>query len=117
MLDSVFDRETCRVPFIVSIISGEPIVGVIDDLMKTLDRIPIWKRLGEVPEEVDDLKKRVATLEEMLNGKWPAEVCRFCGARAVRLKDQRGPDMQGVVTEFWTCSECGQNDRRRAKPG
>ena len=31
-------------------------MSLLDDVMKVLDRIPIWKRLGEVPSEVDDLK-------------------------------------------------------------
>ncbi|MFH0342813.1 MAG: hypothetical protein ACHBNF_11935 [Chromatiales bacterium] len=58
-------------------------MGAIDDFLKMLDRIPIWRRLGEVPGEVDDLKRRVAELEQKLNGKWPPDVCEFCGTRAV----------------------------------
>ncbi|HEY0920503.1 hypothetical protein [Devosia sp.] len=91
-------------------------MGAIDDFMKMLDRIPIWKRLGEVPSEVYDLKRRVADLEEKLGGKWPAEVCRYCGERAVRLMDHRGPDAHGIITELWTCGACQQTDRRPVKP-
>jgi hypothetical protein len=102
---------------IVGIDSGwRGTVGILEDIQKSLDRIPIWKRLGEVPAEVDDLRRRVAELERQLNGKWPPDVCRFCGARAVRLRDHKGPDMQGIVTELWTCAECNQTDRRRVKP-
>ena len=90
-------------------------MGAIEDVMKVLDRIPIWKRLGEVPAEVDDLKRRVAELEEKLNGKWPADVCRYCGERAVRLSDTRGPNTQGIFTEYWDCASCGQSDRRPVK--
>ncbi|MDP3316591.1 MAG: hypothetical protein Q8M47_11075 [Devosia sp.] len=87
----------------------------IDDISKLLDRIPIWKRLGEVPAEVDQLKKQVADLEAKLNGKWPADVCRFCGEREVRLMDHRGPDSHGIITELWTCGACSQVDRRPVK--
>lgn len=90
-------------------------MGMIDDTLKVLDRIPIWKRLGTVPDEVDDLKRRVADLEEKLNGKWPADVCRKCGARALRLSTHRGPDMKGYVTEIWECGECHKTDHRRVK--
>ena len=105
------------VPFIVSTIeAGDFIMGAIDDILKALDRIPIWKRLGEVPAEVDQLKTQVAALEAKLNGKWPADVCRYCGERAVRLMDHRGPDMHGVITELWECGACQQTDRRSVKP-
>lgn len=89
-------------------------MGAIDDIGKMLDRIPIWKRLGEVPAEVDDLKKRVADLEQQLGGKWPADVCKFCGARAARLSSKRGPSGD-IITEVWKCAECGQADHRPMK--
>jgi len=75
-------------------------MGIVDETLKALDRIPIWRRLGEVPGEVDDLKKRVETLEEMLNGKWPADVCKRCGERAVRMQ----ASMPG--RQQWLCAEC-----------
>ena len=60
-------------------------MGVIEDMLKALDRIPGWKRLQEVPNEVDELKTKVAALEEKLGEKWPADICRHCGERAARL--------------------------------
>lgn len=91
-------------------------MGVLDDVWNALDRIPIWKRLQEVPDEVDDLKKRVADLEEKLNGKWPAEVCRYCGERATRLSMSVGPTDKGAMREEWLCASCGQTDVRLTKP-
>jgi hypothetical protein len=84
-------------------------MGVIEDILKALDRIPLWKRLQQVPEEVDKLQTRVADLEQKLNGKWPGDVCRYCGARAARLAaPPRGQ-------ENWKCEECGQTDYRPIK--
>jgi len=92
-------------------------VGIVDETLKVLERIPIWKRLGEIPAEVDDLKQRLAVLEGQLNGKWPADVCRYCGARAVRLARQFGrPDIHGLMVEEWACGDCGRVDERRVKP-
>jgi hypothetical protein len=91
-------------------------MSVIDDVLKVLDRIPIWKRLQEVPSEVDDLKRRIAELEEKLGGKWPADVCRFCGERAVRLHVTLGPDEKGYMHENWHCSNCNNTDVRLVKP-
>jgi hypothetical protein len=91
-------------------------MGMIDDILKALDRIPIWKRLQQVPSEVDELQSRIAVLEEKLGGKWPADVCRYCGERAARLTNHRGPDNKGVFTEIWTCAACSQKDHRHVKP-
>ena len=88
-------------------------MGILDDVMKTLDRIPIWKRLNEVPEEVDSLKARVNELEAKLGGKWPADVCRMCGARAARLGHTILQDK--VSVERWDCSDCNQSDFRHVK--
>lgn len=83
-------------------------MGIVDDILKALDRVPVWKRVQELPSEVDDLKGRIAALEEKLSGKWPADVCRFCGARAARLAGApRGSE------EKWFCEECNQTDFRR----
>ncbi len=89
-------------------------MGVLDDIIKTLDRIPVWKRLQIIPEEVDDLRNRVVELEEKLGGKWPPDVCKFCGARAARLTGTRGPDAKGKLYQLWGCGECSNVERRLA---
>lgn len=93
---------------------GFDMVPTFDDLMKLMDRFPIWKRLQGIPLEVDELKRSVAALEGKLNGKWPADVCRFCGERTARLTAQHGP-RDGAMIENWFCSACSQNDRRMMK--
>jgi len=35
------------------------------DILAILDRLPIWKRLHKIPDEVDQLKARVDELERM----------------------------------------------------
>jgi hypothetical protein len=90
-------------------------MGILEDLMKALDRIPIWKRLNEVPSEVGDLKQRVAELETKLEGKWPADVCRFCGERAARLDYMIPANEKGIYREDWLCEKCQKEDRRSYK--
>lgn len=81
-------------------------MGIVDETLKVLDRIPIWKRLGEVPDEIDDMKKRVAALEKMLGGKWPADVCKACGARALRMQSSM------IGRQHWLCAECKKMEIR-----
>jgi hypothetical protein len=90
-------------------------MGILEDVMSVLDRIPVWKRLQELPSEVDRLKNQVADLEQKLGGKWPADVCKFCGERAVRLANTLGPDAKGNMQENWKCSACNQMERRLVK--
>lgn len=90
-------------------------MGILDDVLKALDRIPVWKRLQQLPTEVNELQARVTALEQMLGGKWPAEVCRFCGARAARLSSSLGPDDRGQMHEHWTCGECNRDEKRLKK--
>lgn len=87
-------------------------MGVLDDTMKLLDRIPVWKRLQTIPDEVDALSKRVVELEEKLGGKWPPDVCKFCGERAARLSHSLGPDTKGKIQQSWGCASCGNVEKR-----
>ena len=91
-------------------------MGLLDDIMKTLDRIPVWKRLQIIPKEVDELRNRVAELEEKLGAKWPPDVCKFCGARAARLTGNLGPNTntKGKLYQRWECGDCGNVERRLA---
>lgn len=79
-------------------------MGILEDILTALDRIPVWKRLQALPGEVDELKGRLASLETKMGGKWPGDVCPFCGAQALRMETN---DMHGM-RELWKCGECGK---------
>ena len=82
-------------------------MGMIEDLLRALDRVPLWKRLGDIPVEVDDLKRRVGAVEEKLGHKWPPDVCKSCGARALRMTKSTAD------REVWTCAACNNVEFRR----
>jgi hypothetical protein len=78
-------------------------MGMIEDMLKALDRIDAWRDLQAVPAKMKALDERMAALEAAL-ARCPAEGCAFCGARAVRLDRV---DMHGQ-REQWKCGECGK---------
>lgn len=87
----------------------------LKDLMALLDRWEVWQRVRETPERLDALEPRIAALEEMLGGKWPPDVCKACGERAVRLAQSMAPIQGGVVRQEWHCSACTRTEVRLVK--
>jgi len=90
-------------------------MGLLEDMLKALDRVEWWKELRGVPTRIDALEKKVAELEEKLGGKWPADVCKFCGERAVRLETTWPPN-KGLIEQEWRCQKCGQYEHRSVRP-
>lgn len=86
------------------------------DLVDLLDKIPLWKRLTQTPARIDELEKRVAKLEELLQDTRPPEVCPYCGKRGMRLYHSFGFDDKGVTREEWKCELCGKNHKKSFKP-
>jgi hypothetical protein len=78
-------------------------MGVLEDMLKALDRIDAWRDLQAVPAKMKALEDRMASLEAAL-ARCPAEGCPFCGARAFRLERV---DMHGQ-REIWECGDCGK---------
>lgn len=91
-------------------------MGMLEDILKALDRFDEWKRMREAPGRVDELQKRIAELETKLSGKWPADVCRKCGERSMRLYHTAGPTDKGLLREEWNCGACDFYDVRLIKP-
>jgi hypothetical protein len=91
-------------------------MGLLEDMLKALDRVEIWKELQGTPKRIAELEKRVMELEEKLGGKWPADVCKFCGERSVRLRQKMGPVEGGYMREHWQCASCTKTDIRLVKP-
>jgi transposase-like protein len=84
-------------------------MGILEDILSALERIPIWKRLQGIPHEVDDLKRRLVELEGLINGKVAGAVCPYCGSRKFHLDHA---DMHGQ-REVWKCDECGKDRQYR----
>jgi len=90
-------------------------MGMLDDIMKTLDRWEVWRTLQMVPARTEALERRVSELEDKLGGKWPPDVCRYCGERASRLHQSYQADAKGIIKELWHCSACNKYEDRAHK--
>ena len=95
-------------------------MGMLEDIMKTLDRIPNWKRIQAAPKELDALTARVQALEAMLK---PAtgSACPSCGTMAYKLtRSTPSPEpwgSMGARQDHFACSACGYTDIRERNPG
>ncbi len=43
-------------------------MGLLEDILLALERIPIWKRVKALPDEVEALKARIKVLEDRMAG-------------------------------------------------
>lgn len=77
--------------------------STLESILTLLDKWPRWKRINDMPDNLDDLLSRMAKLEKRLE-KRPGEDCPYCGEPALRLTQQ---GMNGQWEE-WTCAECGK---------
>jgi len=95
-------------------------MGIIEDVMKTLDRIPNWKRIQAAPKELDALEQRVKALEAALKPATGA-ACPSCGALAYKLMNSTpSPEpwgSMGARQDHFACSGCGYTDIRERNPG
>ncbi|CDH01737.1 hypothetical protein [Xenorhabdus bovienii] len=84
-------------------------MGMLSELNNLLDTIPLWKRLKSVPDEVEQLKQRIAELEVYIQAK-PGDKCPKCGMMSYSL-DRTEPDPTfhdlGVQRDVYSCSKCG----------
>jgi hypothetical protein len=84
------------------------------DVQKLLENWPLWRRISELPAEVDRLHSRIDKLEQKLGGneKWPPDVCKFCGDRESRLSSSsRGPIQRGNLLRFGAALPAGRTRR------
>ena len=95
-------------------------MGILEDVMKTLDRIPNWKRIQAAPQAIDALEQRIKALEAKLA---PAtgDQCPSCKAMAYKLmRSTPAPPPwggMGVRQDHFQCGACDYTDIRERTPG
>jgi hypothetical protein len=86
-------------------------VGILGDILATLEKWDQWKEIKTAPKRIAELEKRVANLEQLLSGKAAPDFCRHCRERGARY--ERTVGSTGHKQELWKCEKCGHIDRRQ----
>jgi hypothetical protein len=95
-------------------------MGILEDVMKALERIPAWKRVQATPDQIAALQQRVAALEDRLK---PAtgKQCPSCGEmtfKLIRSTSAKEPwGSMGVREDHLACSTCSYTDSIQRNPG
>ncbi|GMR17679.1 MAG: hypothetical protein BMS9Abin33_0072 [Gammaproteobacteria bacterium] len=84
----------------------------VADLLKVLNRIPAWGRIVTLPDKVEALERRLASLERKTykGDAKSAELCPKCSQYTFELKSRNPHPIYGkigVQEEHYKCSECG----------
>jgi hypothetical protein len=96
-------------------------MSAIGDIASLLEKIPIWKRLTALPDEVKALQARVSALETEIQKRPSLEACPICGTgnlkvTAVRPHPQLGD--VGIQERTVKCDNpaCGHTEDRIHDP-
>jgi uncharacterized protein with PIN domain len=86
-------------------------MGILEDVIRALERIPAWKRLNQLPDEVAALRARVELLERAGTQRTPqADECPRCHSLTWRLlREEPEPEpwgSMGARQTVWACSTC-----------
>jgi hypothetical protein len=90
-------------------------MGIVEDIIKALERVPAWKRIAVLPAEVAALEERIKALEARLA---PAtgDQCPRCRELAFALVDTVNAPPPfgdlGLRIDIFRCSSCNYEDRR-----
>lgn len=89
-------------------------MGMLEDVIKALERIPLWKQVSVLPARVEQLEARIASLEAQLAGK-PGALCPMCNATGfARTASKPDPvfGATGLMLDSYRCPDCGHAEDR-----
>lgn len=84
-------------------------MGLLSELNTLPEKIPLWKKLQSVPEEMEELKLRLAKLE-MATSAATGDKCPKCSKLTFaldRIEDDPTFGDLGVQRDVYICSSCG----------
>lgn len=92
-------------------------MGILEDVLSALDRIPLWKRVSKLPSEYEALEARVKALEDRLSGPKGLD-CPKCGEPKLMLQSSAPHPtfgFAGTKIDTYKCSSCNFSETRNRK--
>lgn len=81
-------------------------MSMLKDVLDALDRIPVWKRMQQMPAEIEALRARVEQLEARLRSA-TGDQCPKCRAMSFELIETRPePEPWGSMGAMETVRRC-----------
>ena len=90
-------------------------MSLLEDVIKALERIPLWKRVSALPEEVESLRRRLEAVEAQLAGKTGPQ-CPLCEAPGFKRTSSKPDPVMGdlgVIQDTFQCPNCGHSEHRQ----
>lgn len=89
-------------------------MGMLEDLMKALERIPLWKQVSALPATVSALEARIAALEARLDTSSGSRcpMCQSSGFMRTGSKPDPAFGALGVMLDMFSCPGCGHHEAR-----
>jgi hypothetical protein len=96
-------------------------MSAIGDIAALLEKIPIWKRLKALPEQVDALQARLAALENEIAKRPSLETCPICNSgnlKVVSVNPHPTLGKVGIQERSLKCDNvaCGHTEKRLHDP-
>jgi DNA-directed RNA polymerase subunit M/transcription elongation factor TFIIS len=88
----------------------------VSDLLTLLDKVPVWKRIKELPDRIVKLESRVSELEGKLGKPLSKDACPKCGERQFFVEHSRTVGAVGLQERIYKCRACEFVEKRREKP-
>lgn len=96
-------------------------MSALGDIAAILEKIPVWKRLKVLPEQVDALQLRVAALEAEIAKRPSLEACPICSVGHLKVSHVGPHPTMGAVglqERTLKCDDpsCGHIEKRMHDP-
>lgn len=80
---------------------------MIKDINELLEKIPIWKKLVQLPDRLDGIEKRLKSIEDKMSGS--GELCPYCKQPTLQLLEIKPHKLfgdAGLKVGFYKCNNC-----------
>ena len=91
-------------------------MSTLESILNLLNKWPAWKRITQSPARIDELEKRIKSVEDKIKGS--GELCPFCKQPTLELleiiPDKMFGDL-GVNVHKFKCSSCNKEYEKKIK--